>query len=190
MQNYYDFNGNLDAVETVEIRARVKGFLNKVFFKEGDEVKAGDKLYDIDPREYEAAVAKSNADIAKAVADRASADANVLLAQAELARLESLGKSATKSELDKARATLAANEATVKVAIAGKQSAESSLDSAKLQLGFTDIKSPIAGRISRTLVTAGNLVGQTDATLLTTIVSQSTRCTCTSTPRRRTWWRT
>jgi RND family efflux transporter MFP subunit len=172
VQNYSDYNGHLEAVETVEIRARVKGFLEKVFFKEGDEVKAGDPLYVIDPREFQSAVSRSKSDIARAIADEASADAQVLLAQSEMDRLESLGKSATKSELARATATLAANKAGVDVARANKRSAEAALRNAELQVGYTDIKSPIAGRISRTLVTPGNLVGGTAAdTLLTTIVS-------------------
>lgn len=172
VQNFNDYNGNLEAVEMVEIRARVKGYLEKVKFKEGDEVAVGTPLYEIDSREYDSAVAKSKADIARAVADAASATAQVQLAQAELNRIENLGPSGTKSELDKAKATLAANKASVDVANANKRSAEAALRSAELQLGYTDIRSPIAGRISRTLVTAGNLVGQNDATLLTTIVSQ------------------
>jgi multidrug efflux system membrane fusion protein len=172
VQNYSDYNGHLEAVETVEIRARVKGFLEKVFFKEGDEVKAGDPLYVIDPREFLSAVSRSRSDIARAVADTASAEAQVLLAQSEMDRLESLGKSATKSELARATAVLAANKAAVDVAAANKRSAEAALRNAELQVGYTDIKSPIAGRISRTLVTPGNLVGGTAAdTLLTTIVS-------------------
>ncbi len=172
VQTYNDYNGTLEAVQTVEIRARVKGYLEQVFFKEGEEVQVKAPLYEIDPREYQSAVAKSEADIARAVADAASAEAQVQLAQSEQDRLESLGRSATKSELDKAKAVLAANKASVDVAAANKRSAEAALRSAKLQLGYTDIKSPIAGRISRTLVTPGNLVGGTAAdTLLTTIVS-------------------
>lgn len=172
VQTYHDYNGHLEAVQTVEIRARVKGYLEQVFFQEGEEVKVKAPLYEIDPREYQSAVAKSKADIARAVADAASADAQVQLAQSEQDRLESLGRSATKSELDKAKAVLAANKAAVEVAAANKRSAEAALRSAELQLGYTDIRSPIAGRISRTLVTPGNLVGGTTAdTLLTTIVS-------------------
>ncbi|WP_419795404.1 efflux RND transporter periplasmic adaptor subunit, partial [Staphylococcus epidermidis] len=117
--------------------------------------------------------AKSKADIARAEADAASANAQVQLATAELGRIESLGTSGTKSELDKAKATLAANKAAVEVAAANKKSAEAALRTAELQLGYTDIRAPIAGRISRTLVTPGNLVGgTTNDTLLTTIVSQ------------------
>lgn len=172
VQNYYDYNGYLEAVEAVEVRARVKGYLEKVHFKEGDEVTKGTPLYDIDPREYQSAVAKSKADIARAEADAANAGAQVKLAQSELDKLKRLGPSAASSELDKADATLAANKAAVDVAAANKRSAEAALRNAELQLGYTELKSPIDGRISRTLVTPGNLVGGATAdTLLTTILS-------------------
>jgi multidrug efflux system membrane fusion protein len=183
VQKYLLYNGHLEAVEMVEIRARVKGFLDEVFFKkedgakngdpkykEGDEVPADTPLYKIDPREYQSAVARSKSDIARAVADLANANAQVQLAEADLARMRAGGPSVSKSELDKAVATLAANKAQVDVATANKGSAEAALRTAELQLSYTDIRAPITGRISRTLVTRGNLVGQTD-TLLTTIVS-------------------
>lgn len=171
VQNYYDYNGYLEAVEAVEIRARVKGYLDEVHFKEGDEVKKGAPLYDIDPREYQSAVAKAKADIARAEADAKNAAAQVKLAQTELDKLKRIGPSAATSELDKAEATLAANQAAGDVAAANKRSAESALRNAELQLGYTKLTAPIDGRISRTLVTRGNLVGGTTDTLLTTILS-------------------
>jgi RND family efflux transporter MFP subunit len=172
VQEYREYNGHLDAVEMVEIRARVKGFLEEVLFKEGEEVAAKAPLYKIDPREFASAVAKAKSDIARAVADIASAKAQVQLAEAELSRLQAGGTSISKSEMDKAVATLAANKAQMDVADANKGSAEAAQRTAELQLGYTDIKAPIGGRISRTLVTRGNLVGGTTAdTLLTTIVS-------------------
>lgn len=169
VQNYYDYNGMLDAVETVQIQARVEGFLDKMSYKEGDEVKVGDPLYIIDPREFNSAVSRSRSDIARAKADVENAKAQILLAESELSRLTSSGGS--KSELDKATAQLAANKAMLDVATANRGSAEAAERTALLKLSYTDIKAPIAGRISRTLVTPGNLVGQKDATLLTTIVS-------------------
>ena len=171
VQSYNEYNGYLDAVETVEVRARVKGYLNEVRFNEGDEVKANDPLYLIDPREYAAEVAKSKADIAKSVADTATARANIKLAEADLERVRGASAAISKSERDKAEATLAANQAQLEVATANKAAAEAALRTAELQLGYTDVRSPIAGLISRTRVTRGNLVGQSDATLLTTIVS-------------------
>lgn len=171
VQKYFEYNGYLEAVATNEIRARVKGFLNEVHFKDGVEVEEKTLLYTIDPRQYQANVAKSEADIAKAVADMASATAQITLAQANLDRFKASSSGASKSEIDQAQATLDSNKATFKVAEANKAAAEAALQGAELELSFTDIRSPIAGRIGRTLVTKGNLVGQVDATLLTTVVS-------------------
>jgi RND family efflux transporter MFP subunit len=173
VQKYYEYNGYLDAVETNEIRARVKGFLNEVHFKgkEGGEVEKNALLYTIDPRQYQANVAKSKADIAKAVADMANAGAQIKLAEANYERFKASGSGSSKSEVDQAQATLDSNKALYNVAAANKASAEAALQSAELDLSYTEIRAPISGRISRTLVTQGNLVGQTDATLLTTIVS-------------------
>jgi RND family efflux transporter MFP subunit len=172
VQTYMEYNGNLDAMETVQIRARVKGLLNKIEFTEGEEVKDGELLYQIDPREYEAQVAKSNADIAKSNADIANADAQIKLAETELKRVNtavSKGVMST-SDQDKAVAQLAANRAQLDSAKANVQAGEAALKTASLNLEYTKITSPIEGRISRTLVTKGNLVGQNESTLLTTIV--------------------
>lgn len=173
VQDYYEYNGYLEAVETVEIRARVKGYLNEVLFTEGDEVKPGDKLYAIDPREFQADVSKAKSQITRAEADMANARAQIKLAQSEFDRLRSLAQtsSISRSDLDKAEANLAASKAQLDVAVSTRGSAESALRTSELQLGYTDIRSPIAGRISRTLVSRGNLVGQLESTLLTTIVS-------------------
>jgi RND family efflux transporter MFP subunit len=172
VQNYSEYNGYLDAVESVMIQARVEGFLKEVLFREGEEVAKDDRLYVIDPREYAAAVAKSQADIAKAAADIENAKAQILLAEAELNRLKKIGvDGASKSELDKADAVLAANKAQLDVSKANKAAAEAALDAAKLKLDFTDIHAPIAGRISSTRVTPGNLVGQKEPTMLTSIMS-------------------
>lgn len=171
VQAHHEYNGYLEAVEAVEVRARVKGYLNEVRFNEGDAVKAGDPLYLIDPREYASAVARSKADIARAVADAATARANIRLAEATLERTRTAAAATSKAERDQAEATLAAAQAQLDVAVANKGSAEAALRTAELQLSYTDIRSPIDGVISRTRVTRGNLVGQSDATLLTTIVS-------------------
>jgi RND family efflux transporter MFP subunit len=172
VQTYMEYNGNLDAMETVQIRARVKGLLNKIEFTEGEEVKAGELLYQIDPREYEAQVAKSNADIAKSKADIANANAQIKLAETELDRMNtSFAKGvAAKADQDKAVAQLAANQAQLDSAKANVDAGNAALATAKLNLEYTTITSPIEGRISRTLVTKGNLVGQNESTLLTTIV--------------------
>ncbi|MBX9582537.1 MAG: efflux RND transporter periplasmic adaptor subunit, partial [Gemmataceae bacterium] len=173
VQSYLEYNGYLEAIETVQVKARVKGFLNKVLFTEGEEVTAGQPLYQIDPREYQADLAKAEADILKAVADIANAKAQVKLGEAEETRQQEAYKKGAgpKTDLDKAVAALAASRAGVEVAAAQKAAAEAAKQTAELQLGYTDIRSPIAGRISRTLVTQGNLVGQGEPTLLTTVVS-------------------
>src|SRR5262245_41597445 len=173
VQSYNQYNGHLDAVESVEVRARVKGLLQEVHFVEGEEVERGTPLYTIDPREYRTAVARATADKSKAAADIGNWKAQIRLAEAEFQRLtRSPAGAVTQSELDKARATVDVNQAQLAVAQAALESAEAALQTANIQLGYTDIRAPISGRISRTLVTKGNLVGQDQPTLLTTIVSQ------------------
>jgi RND family efflux transporter MFP subunit len=172
VQSYYEYNGHLEAVESVEIRARVKGLLQDVHFVEGEEVEAATPLYTIDPREYRTAVARATADEAKAKADIANWKAQIRLSETELQRLlRSPGAAITQSEIDKARSTVDVNQAQLGVAQAVLDSAAAALQTANIQLGYTDIRAPISGRISRTLVTKGNLVGQDQPTLLTTIVS-------------------
>jgi RND family efflux transporter MFP subunit len=170
VQSYFEYNGNLRSREAVEVKAQVKGILQQVHFVEGEEVEAGTLLYTIDPREYRAAVSRATADQSKATADIANWKAQIKLAEAELQRLlRSPPAAVTQSEVDKARATVEVNNAQLGVAQATKESAAAALQTANIQLGYTEIKSPIAGRISRTLFTKGNLIS-TD-TLLTTIVS-------------------
>ena len=171
VQSYHEYNGHLDPVEAVEIKARVKGLLKDVLFNEGEEVQQGADLYKIDPREYVTAVARSQAELAKADADIQNWEAQVKLAQLEADRLARLSRSVAQSEVDKANATLDVNKAELAVNKANKAAAEAALHTANIQLGYTEIKAPIAGRINRTLVTKGNLVGQAEPTLLTTIVS-------------------
>jgi multidrug efflux system membrane fusion protein len=158
VQNYREYTGYLEPVETVNVRTRVRGFLQKIHFTEGTEVKKGDLLYEIDPREFEAAVARAQADLTKA--------------NAELGR--------TKADEDRARVlvrTMAISDEEFQLRVAARKSAEASvaqaqaaLRIAKLDLEFTKITAPINGRISRTQVTEGNVVGFNEPTLLTTIV--------------------
>ncbi|MGB8169723.1 MAG: efflux RND transporter periplasmic adaptor subunit [Chthoniobacteraceae bacterium] len=156
-----EYIGRLEAVESVEVRARVSGYLQNVHFQEGREVQKGDLLCVIDPSTYQAEVARATADVARA---QAAAD----LAASEAKRAESLVRSKT----------IAAEEFDTKAqakaqAAASLLSAKAALDAANLQLGFTRITAAISGRIGRKLVTEGNLItgGASGATLLTTIVS-------------------
>ncbi len=197
-RDYWEYNGYLDTTEAVEVRARVKGLLTGRFFTEGTEVTGiirwlngdvlypGDMLYQIDKREYLTAQSKAKADLVKADADIEKAKADILnwnaqikLAEAEYARVDTaVSKNVmSKTDLDKAqaqvdvnKAQLAAAKATKEAQEAARDSAHAALHSTEIQLGYTDIRSQISGRISRTLITDGNLVGQTDPTLLTTIV--------------------
>jgi multidrug efflux system membrane fusion protein len=186
VQHYHEYNGFLDAVNSVQIKARVKGFLEEVAFKEGEEVEEGDLLYRIDPREYVAGVAKSKADIAKAKADIENSKAQITLAEAELERMNrAVGTGVgSKSDRDKALAQLAANVAQLDTAKANVDAAEASLKVAELNLEYTTITAPISGRISRTQVTKGNLVGQNESTLLTSIVSMDPLYVYFDTPER------
>jgi RND family efflux transporter MFP subunit len=172
VQSYREYNGYLEAVEFVQVKARVKGVLEKIHFTEGDEVKECAPLYTIDPREYKAAVAKGVADVAKATADIANWKAQIKRDEAELDRLrrQFAGGAGSQSDVDKGIATLEVDRAQLAVSDATKAAAESMLETAKLELSYTEITAPIGGRISRTLVTRGNLVGQNETTLLTTIV--------------------
>src|SRR5262245_5498228 len=158
VQNAREYTGYLDPVATANIRTRVRGFLKKIHFKEGAEVKKGDLLYEIDPREFEANVARAQADLTKANAALARAQADEDRARGLLA-----SKAISEEEFAQRVADRKSAQATV-------TQAEAALRIAKLDLEFTKIHSPIDGRISRTMVTEGNLVGFNEPTLLTTIV--------------------
>lgn len=153
-----DYVGRFQAVDEVAIRSRVGGYLEKVHFQDGTLVKAGDLLFTIDQRPYQAAYdnANSQVDVARSLEQ---------FTKSQLERAQSLQRSgnlAVASLDDRRRESIAAE--------ASLQGAEASLRSASLNLEFTQIKAPISGRIDRRLVSVGNLV-QADQTVLTTIVS-------------------
>ncbi len=155
-----EFTGRVEAVETVELRPRVGGYIDRVNYTEGHEVKKGDVLFDIDPRTWRAALARAEADLQRARVQE-------LLTRTELERARKLidTNSISTGEFDQRRAAHAQ-------AVAEVLAAQAALDTAALNLEFTRVRAPISGRAGRAMVTAGNLVG-TDpgATLLTTIVS-------------------
>src|SRR5215510_1529524 len=157
-----EFTGRFEAMEEVQIRARVGGFVDSIQFKDGDFVKPGDLLYVIDSRPFEAVAPQADGQLADA---RAKAE----LARRELERALTLVTTSAVSEsiVDQRRQTLQA-------AHASEMQAEGALKAAQLNIEFTHVKAPIAGRVSRHLVSAGNLVQGSDtgtSTLLTTIVS-------------------
>ena len=156
-----EFTGRLDPVESVEIRPRVSGYITEIHFEAGAIVKKGDLLYVIDPRPYQA-----DFDRAKAEVDRM--DAQLKLAQIELNRSKELRDKNTisASEFDQKAATFQGSAAA-------KSSAEAAKNSAALNLEFTQVKSPIDGRVSDQRITVGNLVqpGAGPESVLTTVVS-------------------
>jgi RND family efflux transporter MFP subunit len=159
--NWEEYSGRFVAVETVEIRARVSGFIDKVHFRDGQIVKAGDPLFTIDPRPFDIAVESARAELARA-------NAQVELAENEIERAAPLARTGTMTQRDYDQ-----RRANQSVARAQFQAAQASQRLALLNLEWTEVRTPIAGRISDKRVDVGNLVtgGQTGATLLTTIVS-------------------
>lgn len=157
-----EYTGRFEAVQRVEIRPRVTGYIAQLHFTDGALVNKGDLLVTIDPRPYQLAVDLAQADVIRA-------KATVAQAAADYQRSEQLVKTAAASvqELDQRRANL-------DVARAQQMSAEATLQTAQLNLEWTRVTAPISGRISDRKVDEGNLVtdgGATGATLLTTIVS-------------------
>ncbi|MEO0621772.1 MAG: efflux RND transporter periplasmic adaptor subunit [Pseudomonadota bacterium] len=155
------FTGRFEAVKEVDILARVSGYLDAIAFEDGATVETGDLLFTIDQRTFQAAVERAEAQLASAKATRT-------LAEIELARATQLAERnvGTAQEVDRTSASLGEAEAQVQVA-------EAELREAQLNLEFTEIRAPIAGRMSNTRVDEGNLVigGASNATLLSTIVS-------------------
>ncbi len=160
MRQWDEFTGRVAAPETVEVRARVSGYIDRIAFKEGDEVKSGDLLFVIDPRPYKAAY-----DSAAAQLQHAHAAAQLARAQEQRARTLVAVNAISREEVDTRQAGLAQGDADVRAA-------EAALATAKLNLGFTEVRSPIAGRVSRAMLTVGNLV-QADQSVLTSVVSQN-----------------
>ncbi len=157
-----EYTGQFSAVDFVEMRPRVSGYIESVHFKDGQLVKAGDLLYIIDPRPFDIALASAQAQLENATAQRQ-------LAQAQLVRAERLRKNdfVAASTYDERLAELRSAEAAV-------ETANAAIRSAQLDLEFTHVTAPISGRIGRNAVTEGNLVvggSGVNATLLATIVS-------------------
>ena len=156
--DYDEYTGRTAAVDEVEVRARVSGYLIKVNFKEGSEVQKGDLLFLIDSRPFQTVLDAAKGQVAQWEAKRARAEADVARNQ----RLLPKG-AASQKDLDNAIADLGEARAAI-------QSGQAAVQRAALDLEFTKVTAPISGRISRTFITEGNLVNA-DATLLTTIVS-------------------
>lgn len=158
VRQWDDFTGRVAAVETVELRPRVTGYVDRVAYTEGQDVKKGDLLFVIDQRSYRAELARTQAELAKA---RSEAQ----LAQSQNARSQALlkARAVSREESDTRQAAVAQSNAAVRAA-------EAAVATAQLNLTFTEVRSPIAGRTGRASITAGNLA-QADTTILTSVVS-------------------
>ena len=158
-----EYTGRIEAVNAVEVRARVSGYLEKVSFSAGATVKKGDLLFVIDPRPVKAQLNYAIAELEKAKSRRE-------LAKNDLARAQNLwkAKAISAEEYD-------VRNKGLREAVAAVESANALVNSAQLNLEFTQVRAPINGRISRELITAGNLVNGSgsDATRLATIVSMN-----------------
>jgi membrane fusion protein, multidrug efflux system len=156
--DYYEYTARTSAVKTVEVRARVSGYLVKVNFREGTVVKKGDLLFEIDPRPFQAVLDEAKGQVAQW-------EAKLARAAADVARDERLLPKGAASQKDLDQAIADQGEARAAI-----QSARGAVDRAALDLEFTRVTAPISGRISRYLIDEGNLVTM-NSTLLTTIVS-------------------
>jgi membrane fusion protein, multidrug efflux system len=186
---YEFFTGRVEAPEEVEIRARVSGYLKKIFFKPGVEIQANLPLFEIDQEPFKADLAKAEADLAKSVAEVPMIEAGVARAEAQLVRAKADFKRSEKmlatnavspEEFDKSRADMLEAEAIVKADKARVEASKAKVEGDKakvraerLNLGYCSINAPISGRIGDTLVTEGNLIsgGTSSTTLLTTLFS-------------------
>lgn len=158
---FVDFTGRTEAPYSVDIKARVTGYLVKMPFVEGTEVKTGDLLFEVDPRPYQAQLDNAQGQVGLN-------EARLKLARADNARAKNIAQmnagAISKQDLDK-------YEASEEEAVAAVQASKANLESYRINLDFCKVTSPIDGRVSRYNITIGNLVNA-DTTLLTTVVSQ------------------
>jgi multidrug efflux system membrane fusion protein len=157
--DYVDFTGRTEAIQLVDIRPRVTGYLVKMPFREGSEVKQGDLLFEVDPRPYQAQLDQAEGQVKLA-------EAQLKLARVTYQRDQNIAKTPGAISLQQ----LDQDQAAVEQAEAQLKAFRASLEVFKLNLDFTKVTSPIDGQVSRYYLTLGNLVNQ-DQTLLTTVVS-------------------
>ena len=158
VRRYYDLTGNTEAVEMVDVRARVEGFLEEVHFKDGANVKEGDVLFTIEQEVFIADVEQAEAVLESNIAESHRAKADL-----DRVKLAVKTNAVSLQEVD-------LKQADYDIAVAAVAKAEALLKQAKLQLSYTTVTSPITGRISRRYVDKGNLVGSGEKTLLTRVV--------------------
>ena len=163
VQDWDEFTGRFEATQSVEVRARVGGYISGVHFRDGDYVRRGQLLFTLDPRPAQAALASARAQLSQA-------QAQLTLAQSELTRAETLleSQAISQAEVDTRRGALQTAEAAIAAANANVRARQ-------LDLEFTRVTAPISGRVSDRRVDAGNLVagGSSAADVLTTVVSSA-----------------
>ncbi|MGH8624195.1 MAG: efflux RND transporter periplasmic adaptor subunit [Gammaproteobacteria bacterium] len=156
-----EYTGRLEAIDSVEVRARVSGYLQSIHFKDGAMVKGGDLLFVIDPRPYQAALDRAQAQVTQAQARLALGNARLKRSQWLLQR-----NAASQEDYD-------TQLGEQRQAAADLEAAKAAVETARLDVEFTEVKAPIGGRISRNFVSEGNLIngGTAQSSLLTRIVS-------------------
>ena len=154
------FVGTVEAIQQVDLVARVEGFLTAIDFTEGGFVKAGDHLFEIEKDTYQAALDGAQATLEAAEATKSGAEANLKQAQVTLTRQQELKGTGDvpQSTVDQAQATRDSADSAVKQADAQIAQANAQIKTAQLNLSFTDIDAPISGRIGKAQITVGNLV--------------------------------
>ena len=165
------FIGTIKAIQSVELKARVEGFLTQLAFQQGAMVTENELLYQIEQAPFLASLESAKADLAVAQADQAAAEADLLNKQLDLDRQDALIKKGDTSQAarDKAKAQRDESAAAVAKTKASVLVAKASIDTAQINLGYTTITSPIAGRIGPTKFTEGNLVNTSSGTLATVV---------------------
>lgn len=165
------FIGTIKAIQSVELKARVEGFLTQLAFQQGAMVTENELLYQIEQAPFLAALDSAKADLAVAQADQAAAEADLLNKQLDLDRQDALIKKGDTSQAarDKAKAQRDESAAAVAKTKANVLVAKASIDTAQINLGYTTMTSPIAGRIGPTKFTEGNLVNTSSGTLATVV---------------------
>lgn len=172
-----EFVGTVQAIQQVNLVARVEGFLDEVGFVEGSFLKTGDIAFRIEKDTYQAALESAQATAQAAVATEAGAQANLKEADLNLARQKALGRDNTVSQatVDQAQAQRDSADAQVKQAQAQIAQADAQVRTAELNLSFTDIVAPIDGRVGRVQVSPGNLVSASTGTLATIVQTDPIR---------------
>src|ERR1700730_194381 len=181
--------GNVEALSTVAVRSQIEGTLQRVYFTPGQEVKKGDLLFSIDPRPLQAALSQAEANLVKSMASVRQAQDIVLKDQATARNLRTIAKRdavlieagvISREEYDNAVSAAEAAEATARSdqsAVANLQAAvraeQANVQSAQVQLGYTSIHAPIAGKTGNLAITAGNLIPANNTTPMVTITQAS-----------------